>query len=293
MKFFDPFWKVSFYKDSKSHSFWRGFGRLVFICFLMSAVYASMFYVVFGKNIPTYINSFEAQVINGYPSELILTIKDGMLSKNVKGEITLYPIAQFGKSMGVESKDGIQYFIVIDDTKEATLTSFNDAHAMAFFAKDGFIAKSNRGTQIYSYGDIEKMKIGNTFSKETISIIFAVCAQFVDALPLIFTLLIVICYTLFAPLVNLTLLLFIALVFKLVSKYIIGFRAGYKESYILTLYALPVVIIVEKVLMYLATIMGFAIKIPFFTTILLFGFLWYMFKSKDRKRKHEVTEDIL
>lgn len=281
MKIFDSFWNPSFYKNNKhGFSFWKAFGRLVLVSFVISIVYAVVFYGTIGKNIPQYLATFTQQVEKGYPDALILSLQNGLLTKNIKGEVKLYPIADFSEAKDIKTKSSAQYFITIDDTKEVSLTSFTASNALVFLAKDGWVAESNNGVRINSYKSMGGAEKDVSFSKTTLVTLLSYVNKYAGVVSPIAVAGIIILCTLFAPLGYLLLTVVIGLIVMLLSKWILPRKFLYGESYVLSLYALPSVIIVTKIASYLPYVSQVTSRIPFLTILLVLAFLWLMFREK-------------
>lgn len=289
MKIFDSFWNPSFYKNKKEgFSFWKAFGRLFLITFLVAIVYAVTFYEVIGKNIPEYVTTFTKQIEDGYPNDLILSLEKGVLSKNIPGALQLYPVTNF-----IPLKDSIvkktpQYFIAINDTQEVSLSSYTESHALLFLAKDGWAAESNKGVSINSYKNLTTDEKPLLFTKEMLLPLAPIVNKYALMASPVVMVSILVLYTIFAPLGYLLLALFIGLIVMLLSKSILGRKYEYHESYILALYALPSIIVVTKILEYTPYISNVISKIPFLTTLLVLGFLGYMFKGMVVKKEADV-----
>ncbi|MBP6948681.1 MAG: DUF1189 family protein [Candidatus Pacebacteria bacterium] len=291
MNFLNAFWNPSFYKNNTgTFSFWKAFLRLLIVSFFIGIVYATLFYVKIGKDIPTFLYSFDAKVSDGYPNDLVISIKDEKLSKNIPGEIKLYPVSMFGKDIEDLVEKNISHFIVIDDTKEATVTSFEQSGGLMFFAKDGFLAKdSNNKISISSYEGMDEFSKDITFSKEVLTKFLTEANEYIPSIPKIITITIVIVYTLFVSIWNAFYLLFVALLVMVLSIHIIKRKVTFGEAYILSMYALPSLILLEAVLSYIPYVTSVISFIPFFTTIGICLFLLYMFKENNDTKKHGVA----
>jgi hypothetical protein len=77
----------------------------------------------------------------------------------------------------------------------------------------------------------------------------------------------------------------------LFGKYIIRREVTYNESYVYTIYALAPVLVIHEILLITPYVGGVVSYVPFFTTILVITFLWYMFRIKNNQ-KSKVTRKI-
>lgn len=288
MKFFDSFWKSSFYKEGKATSFWRSFGKVTLVTFVVSIVYATLFYVAFGMHIPAHLYTYGINALNGYPSGLVVTIQDDTLSKNSEGELHLYPISD-GKIGEMKIEEVLPgYVVAINDTVSASLESYKNANALIFLAKDGLVVQGNDEMQIFSYSELLHGETNAVLTKDMISGIVATVNEHAKSIPWILVASIIILYSLFAPIGYLLLGLFNGLIIMLFSSYIIKKKATYSESYIYGMYALAPVIIVNGVLLMIPYVKDVAMVIPFFGTFLVVGFLLFMFRDEKVTPKVEV-----
>lgn len=285
MKLFDSFWKPAFYQSlqSNSLSFWKGFGRLVVVASCLGILYATALYISFGKTSVIYINSLTTKILNGYPNSLILTLHNGVFSKNSKGEIKLYPISDFITSQEKQSTSTLEYCIAINETKEATLASLTESNAFVFLGKDGIIAKSNNGIRMYPYAEVGKETKDVVVSKDILVKVKEMIDPYVPMLPFVFAVLIVIVYSLALPLGKLLTLLFTGFVVMVLSKHILKRNVNFSEAYIFSLYSLPSIMIIDTLVRYVPYISIIVSLIPFFTVLLTLLFLWYMFRDVKKK----------
>lgn len=246
-----------------------------------------MAYFSFAAAVPVYFETITTKLENGYPGSLILSVKDGKLSKNIAGPLYMYPISDFytpshKSSDGVSHKtDTPKYILTIDDSQKISLESYATSNAVVFFGQDGFISKSDRETKMQSYSDLTWE--GNeqkdfSFSKDTLTYVIDFIAEYVPLAPLIIVVSILVFYPLGATLGALLFNFLLALIVMLLSKKIVKRTTTYGESYVLALYALPSVVIVLKLISFTPYISSLA-SFPFVTTLLVLAFLWYMFKG--------------
>lgn len=288
MNFFNAFWSPSFYKNNKDkHSFWKAFLRLIVVSFFIGILYAILFYIKIGKDIPNFLYSFETKISDGYPADLVISIKDQKLSKNIPGEIKLYPISLFGDTVKSQVEKNLSHFVVIDDTKEATLGSFEQSGGVVFFAKDGVLVKENNKISINSYTTFSEIVKNVSFSKEIIKTFFTKVNEYVPSIPKVLTLAIALLYTLLAPIGNAFYLLFVGLIVVILSVHIFKRKIAFVEAYVLSMYALPSIILLEAFLYYLPYVSTIISSIPFFTTMGTILFLWFMFKENNKNKKEE------
>jgi hypothetical protein len=287
MKFFDSFWNPDFYKNKEGWSFWRGFGRLVLLDFIVGVIVSVVFYGLFARNIPEYVTLFEAKLISGYPSGLTLTLKNGVLTKSIPGPLQVYPVEDFFPSDATKTKkDTPKYFIAIDDSQPVSLSAYQTSGALIFLAKDGFIMHDkNNGTRMSSYGSTTEAKDLPAFSLGTMTDLFSILNGYVKYAPVILCLVLLVAITIFAPLGQLLYLLFAGLVVMLLGKQLLGKKVEYGDAYVISMYALPTTLVFSKGLNYLFAFSGVVAGIPFLQTLLLLALLWLMFTRGGKKEE--------
>ncbi len=282
MNFFDSFWKASFYQDGRAVSFWKAFWKIVLVVFLLSVAYAVMFYVTIGKKIPTYIQKYSAQALDGYPSDLVVTIKDGKLSKNIPGTLHLYPLPEdFSKKSNEEALP--TYVVTINDKESVSLESYKKADSLVLLANDGMVSRGEKGIEIRPYSDMSQSAKEFTFDKSVIVAVVDKVHEYEPRISWIIVSCMVIFVTLFAPSGFLIATLLYGLVVMWLSMWIMKKKATYTESYIIALYALAPVVLISTLLEYVPYIKNIVNGIPFFTLIAVILFLKYMFMSTRKK----------
>lgn len=296
MKFFDSFWKPSFYQEGKATSFWKAFGKVTLVTCIIAILHAICFYMIFGMHIPGYLYSYGVQLLNGYPNGLVITVEGDRLSKNIEGELHLYPIPErkIGKMRSEEMLP--EYVIAINDKENVSFESYERSNALIFLAKDGIITQGDGEKQIMSYSDLLKSHDNFIITKDMIGDLVSVINVHAESVPRIVFIVMVILYALFAPLLYLLFTLFSGLIIMLCSAQIIRRKISFVKAYIYGLYALAPVIILKGVLSIIPYVKVVE-YIPFFGTICILGFLWIMFKPKvtftqPEEVKEEVSEKV-
>ncbi len=291
MKFFESFWKASFYKGGKATSFWGAFGKITLVSFLLSVVTAVCVYVSFGMHLPSYIYSYGVQALNGYPSELVVTINGDALTKNTEGELHLYPIPDgiVGGSKFEELLPG--YIFTVNDKVSASLETYRQSNSLILLAKDGIVVEGNdRQIQIISYKDVLQNQDTFEITKATILDMVAAVNVYAPYTPHLVSLVIIVLISLFAPLGYLFFTIFIGLVVMWLSQQLLHKKLNYKESYIHSLYALAPVVVVTEILQYIPYVRVVANHIPLLELLLVLAFLWFMFKDVKVQAKKEKVE---
>lgn len=284
MKFFDSFWKKSFYTEGKATSFWGAFGKVTLVSFVLSIAYAIGFYVTFGIHIPSYIYSYGVQALSGYPSGLVVTIDHEKMTKNIEGAMYLYPIPE-GKVGKVRMEEVLpEYLIAINDKESVSLEAYHRSNALILLGKDGIVTQGNREVQIMSYKDALHTDDSFVITKDTVVGMVSAVNMYAPSLPWLIFVGIIILFSIFAPLGYLLITLFNGLVVMLFGKKILKKEATYGESYVYAMYALAPVIIITSILSVPPLIQNLVNVIPFLGTVGVVIFLWYMF-TKDSPKK--------
>lgn len=289
MNFFNSFWKSSFYQEGKAISFWDAFWKVVLVIFLMSVVAAALFYVTFGKNIPSYLGTYSKEVLNGYPAGLEIKIKNGELSKNIPGELNLYPIKENTRDL-LEEGSSFEHVVTINDKESISLALYQKAKSLIVLAKDGVVTQDDRGIKIVPYTNILAKGEDFSFTKNMIVTAVNGVNQYGDIIPWVIMALLVFFVSIFLPLGYLLATLISGLIVMWLSMWIVGKKTGFSESYILALYALAPMFIVNTALQGVPYIGNVVDVIPFSLAILTVIFLKYMFTlKKSRELSHKAA----
>ncbi len=289
MNFFNSFWKSSFYQEGKAISFWGAFWKVVLVIFLMSVVASALFYVTFGKNIPSYLDTYSKEVLNGYPTGLEIKIKNGELSKNIPGELNLYPIKENTRGL-LEEGSSFEHVVTINDKESVSLGLYQKAKSLIVLAKDGVVTKDDRGIKIVPYTNILAKEEDFSFTKNMIVTAVDGVNQYGEVIPWVIMALLVFFVSIFLPLGYLFATLISGLIVMWLSMWIVGKKTGFSESYILALYALAPMIIVNTALHGIPYIGNVVDVIPFSLVILTVMFLKYIFThKKSRELSHKAA----
>ena len=276
MKFIDTLLnKSSYHQDhNKEHGIYKVLFA-TFVSVLVSMIIATVFYLKsFGFVLPADVYSdYANQAIDQYPSDLVVSIKDGRIYKNIKDKVNIGNIPKDIESSNHRNKDAFKdvlYFIQIDETKTASLESLKDSQSMAFVGSDGVaLYQSDGSVKILPASSIPNYDINQ-------SSLYMLSSEFQTYIPLIIScifMLWILFGTLFLFVGYLICNALLALVFKYskVLKYfkIIKGDISYGEAFRFTNYASVPAIIIASIID--ATLLYIAI-------VLLV--LWYVFKKK-------------
>ncbi len=159
MKFVHTFFNKKAYREDKSQGigilnlFWAS-GISMCIYFIIAiSVYISAFGTISPQDL--YVK-YSDLAISEIPSDLKLIFKNGYISQNTKGVVNI------GKINKTDSSNyyNYEYWVQIDDSKVASLESYNDSKAIVFIGNDGMVAQKSRTGQIQimpasRFGDME------------------------------------------------------------------------------------------------------------------------------------------
>ncbi|KKW19832.1 MAG: hypothetical protein UY63_C0005G0015 [Parcubacteria group bacterium GW2011_GWA2_51_10] len=223
----NSFYSPETYQNLRS----SGFGRAVrfsFIASLISAIAALIMMVI--TFYPFMNATFIEQLVAFYPSELVVTINNGVVSTNVEEPYTI----SFPDRVEANTNDGPGNFVVIDTTEALTLEDVKAYDAWIVLGKSTlYAAGANELRAIDLSGNKEEIIISKSFVEE----IARKAKPFVTAgivlLPLIASLFLL----LFGMIGYLILGIFGALAAMLIAR-VGDMRLHYREGYVVSLYAI-------------------------------------------------------
>ena len=157
-------------------------------------------------------------------------------------------------------------------------------------AKDGVVTQDDRGIKIVPYTNILAKGEDFSFTKNMIVTAVNGVNQYGDIIPWVIMALLVFFVSIFLPLGYLLATLISGLIVMWLSMWIVGKKTGFSESYILALYALAPMFIVNTALQGVPYIGNVVDVIPFSLAILTVIFLKYMFTlKKSRELSHKAA----
>jgi hypothetical protein len=253
-----------YYKDILDAPFGFSLKFFLFFCFLFAIVSTVYISAIAMKPAQMYLNKLPAILMKIYPQELVVTIKNGEVSTNVKEPyaISIQRVEQIFKDekdvLGANEND-IQNIIVIDTN--AGVEDF-PKYKTAMLLTKGHISYINDNKNIES---VDLSKVGNmTINRNMVE---TVMKKIIPFLSFIFPLLIVVVFLFnlfFLPVGLMTYLLFFAGVLWLIGK-IIKYPLMYKKSYQMGLH----LIVIPTTLFGILGLLHINVNFSFMRTILL------------------------
>jgi hypothetical protein len=234
----NSFYNPGFYSSIPQGKLSSGLKFVLFLTFLSIIIVTIKFFVI---GIPEVRkirhNDF---VEKTYPEGLVITIKEGLVSTNVKEP---YVVASESKS----SMDDPENLVVIDTNPEISLNTINSYNSLAVLTYDSLVLhQAGRETRIISLSRVKDLVI----DKESTQVFVDKLIKFLPLAVLIgsiFGIPIIVLFCFFASIIPLILL---ALIPLLVAR-IKGWKIGYKDAFKISLYTLGPVIVVDTLTMIL------------------------------------------
>ncbi len=214
---------------------------------------------------------YSDKLVQYFPSNLVLSFKDGYMHKNISGVLSYPPSPEMSSIFLTGRHAQKEYFLQIDDTKTATVENYFDSKAVVFMGNDGIIGEKYNGViQI-----VPTSKFGNRdIDQSKIKFIFLAMSAYVYKV-LAFALLFIFVIAIFSIFISiLTLNLLIALVVKFTR--IIKKVISYKETLKFTNYAAVPALLISGAL-------DMVVHIAFAYFIIIFATLFFVFQVKSKK----------
>ena len=247
--------QASSYPELRKKTFWNGvvylYWLLVIVAFLSLAILiGKLSFVVYDiKNSPDIKNT----IVTLFPNELVLTMKDGELSTNVK-EPYIFPLpAKWKEALESQSEEIPSHFLTID-----TSASFEDFYAydsLILLTKTAVIARKEYAAEVVEYKNILKEEdnfmLDSTRYKALVEealplIDRAMSTMLIPVIAISLLVMPLIAGMIFGVIVLLYLVIATLLAWLLAA--IMQRRTEYSELYRIGLYALTPSIIIESIL---------------------------------------------
>lgn len=280
MKFFDSLLNWIVPKNNlEVFSFLSAFKRVAVVYVVLGCVYATVIYGAFIRHIPEYYAIFSSQVVHGYPDDLIVSINDGILTKNISGTVRLYPIPVNQDSNVDGNEKNPHFFVALNETQNASLVSYSDSDAFIFFGKDGVILKSRTQTKIEPYSIFQDFKKDLTLTKGVLVHLVTLVGHYMEKVPWLIVVGIIIFYPVVSILGALLYAIFLGILVMFFSKKLINRKVSFGESYVISLWVMPIVVAFFAILE-VVPFFGLLTHVPLLMTVSIILFIWYMFNKK-------------
>ncbi|MGI5826199.1 MAG: DUF1189 family protein [Patescibacteria group bacterium] len=262
--FKNTFINASYYRDILKAPFSFSFKFFLFFFLLYAIAGTTIFYFKGAPTINKFLDTFPQNLSQLYPEELIITIKDGQASTNVKEPYSI-SINQLGEIFPqyafIENPIDEYQNILVIDTK-GSIENFTQYKTAALLTQKNFvIVDSNNKYQLYPLTEIKDFTLDRALVDKGVKL---VTPYFRYVLPVI-TACVFLYFLILLPAIKLIYLLFLALVLLLVGK-IMSLRISYGKNYQVGLH----LIVIFTVLTGILSLAGVNIPpIPFFQTLIL------------------------
>jgi len=261
----NTFTKPSYYKEILKAPFSFSFKFFIFYFFLFAIISTTFVSINFLSKTQSYIRNLPAMLIEAYPEELELKIKNGEVSTNVKEpfKITVKEVEKVFEEnkdnvLGAKEKD-VENILVIDTS--GTMEDFEKYNTAVFITKKNIMYISDKGKyEIFPLSEVGDVTINR-------SMVEMVVGNLAPLLNFVFPGLVLFVFIgtfVFIPIGKMTYLLFFALVLWIIAKlmkYVLSFGKAYQMGLHL--------IVITTTLFGLLSLFKVNITFPFFQTIIL------------------------
>lgn len=276
MKFIETFWNKDAYKREVKEGKTKGIVNVLIASIISIALSFCFFLINFYQttgslNFLSLYDDFTSQIVKGYPSDLNINIKDGILTTNKK-ELTKIGEIPKSESENIYQYEDIDSYITIDENKEVGLKELEESKSLFFVGKDGLIAYKNNGqTQGLNFNKVGNLDININVIDEIIGEVRGYVLPFVAIIGFIIFILGMLGIFVFNIIWNLLLSLIIKST-SLIKKGL-DFDIVYK---IINNVSVPAIIIGSIVT-------SFGVSFPFLETIIVVLSLYLIYKNKENK----------
>lgn len=223
------------YRHLDSNSASRAISYVAVLIALIALAKAIGFGAIFGPMLGDMKNEFE-RLIDRYPNELVLTIKDGSLSMNRTSPLVI-PVEP-GNELGKNYKN----LVVIDTAKNLDLETYSSYDTMVLITKSGAMYEKDRKVEVQSFKEapdyvVTKAKAGEL--KSTVDKFFGKFSAFVIIFMTLFMWIMI-------AIGGFILALFLSLIGilpALAFSRMRGWKLSFSQLYALALYAYTIVVL--------------------------------------------------
>ncbi len=248
-----------FYKELQSKPLSFSFKYFYALASILAVIGTAQFSFQVIPGLTTFLSGLGPEIIDSYPNELVVTIKDGQASSNV-AEPYFIKTPESMRNENYRNVPVTDNFVVIDTKNQFTEENFTKYNSFAVVTKTSLaFRKDNGGIEIYSLSKMPNLTIDNASVASFVGKIqpfvklawpFFILASFAGFL-LSFS-------------AELIYLLFAALLIWIVAK-VKKFPIGYKKSYQAGLHIITLPLLFGVA----SPLLNIHVPIPFFATILL------------------------
>ena len=241
------------------------FFKLSLLLALVGAVYLSFVSI---PKVNSFISTFGDRVVDAYPAELEVRLKNGLVSTNVvEPYIIPLPKDEFNADY---NKSNYENLIVIDTKSDLSLDKFNAYNTVVLLTKNAVLTRDKGKITITELKGTSDL----TINRDKLVYWVGKVTPFVKKLPYIIPVIVFTGLFLYFAF-SLFYLLFVALLVFIIGK-IRKLGLSYKKSYQISLHAITLPLILSMVSWFVNIKMFF-----FVPTIILLVVVWVNLKAKD------------
>ncbi len=241
------------------------FFKLSLLLALVGAVYLSFVSI---PKVNSFISTFGDRVVDAYPAELEVRLKNGLVSTNVvEPYIIPLPKDDFNSEY---SKSNYENLIVIDTKSDLSLDKFNAYNTVVLLTKNAVLTRDKGKITITELKGTSDL----TINRDKLVYWVGKVTPFVKKLPYIIPVIVFTGLFLYFAF-SLFYLLFVALLVFIIGK-IRKLGLSYKKSYQISLHAITLPLILSMVSWFVNIKMFFLLP-----TIILLVVVWANLKAKD------------
>jgi len=248
-----------FYRELQSKPLSFSFKYFYTLASILAVIGTAQFSFQVIPNLTAFLAGIGPEIVNSYPSELVLTTKDGQASSNVVEPYFIKTPASM-RNENYKNIPATENFVVIDTKNQFTEESFTRYDTFAVVTKTSLaLRKDSGGIEIYSLREMPDLTIDRASVESFVGKLqpfikfawpFFILASFIGFM-LSFS-------------AELIYLLFAALLIWIIMK-IKGLAVGYKKSYQAGLHIITLPLLFGVV----SALLNVHVPIPFFATILV------------------------
>lgn len=241
------------------------FFKLSLLLALVGAIYLSFVSI---PKVNSFISTFGDRVVDAYPAELEVRLKNGLVSTNVvEPYIIPLPKDDFNSEY---SKSNYENLIVIDTKSDLSLDKFNAYNTVVLLTKNAVLTRDKGKITITELKGTSDL----TINRDKLVYWVGKVTPFVKKLPYIIPVIVFTGLFLYFAF-SLFYLLFVALLVFIIGK-IRKLGLSYKKSYQISLHAITLPLILSMVSWFVNIKMFFLLP-----TIILLVVVWANLKAKD------------
>ncbi|MDO8664791.1 MAG: DUF1189 family protein [Candidatus Liptonbacteria bacterium] len=248
-----------FYKELQSKSLSFSFKYFYALASVLAVIATAQFSFQAIPSVTAFLAGLGPEIVNSYPNELVITIKNGQASSNV-AEPYFIKTPESIRNENYRNVPATENFVVIDTKNQFTEENFTKYNSFAVVTKTSLaFRKDNGGIEIKSLKEMPDW----TIDRASVASFVGKIQPFIKFSGPFFVLISFIGFMLFFS-AELIYLLFAALLIWIIAK-IKKLPLGYKKSYQAGLHIMTLPLLFGVV----STLLNIHISIPFFTTIVV------------------------